>query len=97
MENYVILRRGAWRTPDELRAAADRSSEEVGKTPDDVRWLRSYVVAETDGSLGLVCIYQASSPEAIRSHAYRAGLPVDEIVAVAETVVVRPDPQTVPA
>jgi hypothetical protein len=91
----VIMRRGAWRTPDEVRAAAARSSEEGDKTPDDVRWLRSYVLAETSGELGTVCIYEASSPEAIRTHAYRAGLPVDEIVAVADTVVVRPDPQPV--
>jgi hypothetical protein len=95
VETYLILRRGAWRTPDELRAAAARSSEEGDKTPDDVRWLRSYVLAETSGELGTVCIYQASSPEAIRSHAYRAGMPVDEIVAVADTVVGRPDPQPV--
>jgi hypothetical protein len=95
VETYVIMRRGAWRTPDELRAAAERSSEEGDKTPDDIRWLRSYVLAETSGELGTVCIYQASSPEAIRSHAYRAGLPVDEIVAVADTVVVRPDPQPI--
>jgi hypothetical protein len=95
VETYVIMRRGAWRTPDEVRAAAARSSEEGDKTPDDVRWLRSYVLAETSGELGTVCIYQASSPEAIRTHAYRAGLPVDEIVAVADTVVVRPDPQPI--
>lgn len=95
METYVILRRGAWRTPDELQAAAARSTEEGDRTPDDVRWLRSYVLAETGGELGTVCIYQASSPEAIRAHAYRAGLPVDEIVAVADTLVVRPDPQPV--
>jgi len=95
VETYVIMRRGAWRTPDELRAAAARSSEEGDKTPDDIRWLRSYVLAETSGELGTVCIYQASSPEAIRSHAYRAGLPVDEIVAVADTVVVHPDPQPI--
>jgi hypothetical protein len=92
VETYVIMRRGAWRTPDEVRAAAARSSEEGDKTPDDVRWLRSYVLAETSGELGTVCIYEASSPEAIRTHAYRAGLPVDEIVAVADTVVVHPDP-----
>jgi hypothetical protein len=95
VETYVIMRRGAWRTPDEVRAAAARSSEEGDKTPDDVRWLRSYVLAETSGELGTVCIYQASSPEAIRTHAYRAGLPVDEIVAVADTLVVRPDPQPI--
>ena len=97
MENYVILRRSAWRTPEELRAAIARSSEEADKTPDDVRWLRSYVLAETSGELGTVCIYHASSPEAIRRHAYHAGLPVDEIVAVADTVIVRPDPVPVGA
>ena len=95
METYLILRRGGWRTADELQAAAARSSAEADKTPDDTRWLRSYVLAETSGELGTVCIYQASSPEAIRKHAYRAGLPVDEIVAVADTLVVHPDPQPI--
>ena len=92
METYVILRRGGWRTPEELQAAAARSTEEGDRMPDDVRWIRSYVLAEPSGELGTVCIYQASSPEAIRTHAYRSGLPVDEIVAVADTVIVRPDP-----
>ena len=45
-----------------------------------------------DGSVGTVCVYQATSPEAVRTHAQRAGLPVDEVVAVADTVLVRPDP-----
>ena len=54
--------------------------------------IRSYVTAEPDGTVGTVCIYQASSPEAIRAHASKAVLPVDEIVKVADTVVVRPDP-----
>jgi hypothetical protein len=58
----------------------------------DVRWIRSYVLAEPDGTVGTVCIYQASSPEAIRDHAKRADLPADEILPVADTVLVRPDP-----
>jgi hypothetical protein len=91
VETYVILRRGGWRTPDELQAAAARSTVEGDSMADDIRWIRSYVLAEPGGELGTVCIYQASSPEAIRTHAYRAGLPVDEIVAVADTVIVRPD------
>ena len=62
---------------------------------DDIRWIRSYVTAETDGSVGTVCIYQASSPEAIRRHADASGLPVDEIVKVPDTVIVRPDPAPV--
>jgi hypothetical protein len=97
METYVILRRGGWRTGDDLREAAERSTVEGDRMPDDVRWIRSYVTAETDGRVGTVCIYQASSPEAIRRHASAADLPVDEIVKVADTVIVRPDPATVAA
>jgi hypothetical protein len=97
LETYVILRRGGWRTPEELKAAAARSTEEGDQMPDDIRWIRSYVLAEPSGELGTVCVYQASSPEAIRTHAYRSGLPVDEIVAVADTVFVRPDPVPVGA
>jgi Nickel responsive protein SCO4226-like len=48
-------------------------------------------------AVGTVCIYQATSPEAIRRHASLADLPVDEIIAVADTVLVRPDPEPVAA
>jgi hypothetical protein len=94
MKTYVILRRGGWRSAEELGEAAARSSD-VGdnEMSDDIRWIRSYVLAESEGGLGTVCIYQASSPEKIREHAERAGLPVDEIVEVADTVIVRPDPE----
>jgi hypothetical protein len=89
----VILRRTGWRSPEELQAAAARSKQ-VGdeEMADDIRWIRSYVTQESDGGLGTVCIYQATSPEKIREHAERAGLPADEIVEVADTVLVRPDP-----
>ena len=60
--------------------------------PDDIKWIRSYVLEEGGGSVGTVCVYQASSPEAIRKHAKLADLPVDEIIAVADTVIIRPDP-----
>jgi hypothetical protein len=92
METYVIMRRGGWTTPNALEAAVAASSAEAERNPDDVAWIRSYVLAESDGTLGTVCIYEASSPEAIRSHALRAGLPVDEIVKVTDTLVLRPDP-----
>jgi hypothetical protein len=93
----VILRRGGWASPDDLRIAADRSTAEGERMGDDIRWIRSYVTAETDGRVGTVCIYQATSPEAIRRHASAAELPVDEIVKVADTVIVRSDPSTVAA
>jgi len=98
MNLYVIRRPLVATNADELQAAAARSKQ-VGdnEMSDDIRWIRSYVVHETDGGLGTVCIYQASSPEKIREHATRAGLPATEIVEVADTVIVRPDPMAVAA
>jgi len=92
MNTYAILRRHGWRTGEELEEAAARSTAEGERMQDDVRWIRSYVLGETDGSVGTVCIYQASSPEAIRRHAGAAALPVDEIIEVVDTVIVRDDP-----
>jgi hypothetical protein len=94
MNTYVILRRSGWKSPEELQEAAARSSK-VGdeEMSDDIRWIRSYVLEEDGDQVGTVCIYQASSPEAIEEHASRADLPADEIIAVADTVLVRPDPQ----
>ena len=93
MKTFVILRRSAWADPPELQAAAAESTR-VGneEMPDDVRWIRSYVLAEEDGRLGTACIYQGTSEAAIREHATRAGLACDEVIAVADTVVVRDDP-----
>jgi chromosome condensin MukBEF MukE localization factor len=92
LKTYAIFRRGGWRTGDDLREAAERSTTEGERMSDDVRWIRSYVLAEPDGSVGTVCVFQATSPEAIRAHAQYAELPVDEIVAVTETLVIEGDP-----
>jgi thiamine biosynthesis protein ThiC len=94
MDTYVILRRDGWRSGEELERAAGRSKQVADDDmPDDIKWIRSYVLEEGSGSVGTVCIYQASSPEAIRKHASTADLPVTEIIRVADTVVVRPDPE----
>ena len=92
MDTYVIIRRNGWASPEDLEAAAARSSN-VGdnEMSDDIRWIRSYVIRDEDG-LGTICIYQASSPEKIREHAQRADLPATEVIPVADTVIVRPDP-----
>jgi hypothetical protein len=92
MELYVIVRRNGFASPDDLRAAAARSTTEGDKPGSGVRWIRSYVVPEQSGEVGTFCIYEADSPEAIRAHAAAAVLPVDEVVPVADTVIVRPDP-----
>ena len=98
MDTYVILRRSGWRSPDDLQAAAERSRQ-VGdeQMADDIRWIRSYVLEEGGSAVGTVCVYQASSPEALRDHASRADLPIDEIIPVADTVLVRPDPEAASA
>ncbi len=95
MNLYAVLRRSGWPSPDELEAAATRSAEVGDELADDVRWIRTYVLQENDDSIGTVCIYEATSPEAIKEHSSRALLPVDEVIPVAETVIVRPDPQPI--
>ena len=97
MNTYVILRRGGFRDAEDLREAAERSTREGDAMADEVRWIRTYALAEPDGTVGTVCVYQATDEDAIRRHAGKAVLPVDEIVPVADTVVVRPDPAPVAA
>jgi hypothetical protein len=92
MQLYGILRRNGWRDGEALEAAAKKSAE-VGDEPNSgVRWIRSYVLTEESGELGTFCVYEGDSPETIRAHAETAGLPADEIIPIADTVVVRPDP-----
>src|ERR1044072_6535820 len=92
MQLYAIRRRNGWATADDLRAAAERSSAEGNEPGAGVRRIRSYVDSEDNGDLGPVGIYEADSPETIRTHAHRVGMPADEITPVADTVIVRPDP-----
>jgi len=89
----AILRRDGFTDGPTLEVAAARSTEVGDGMPDDIRWIRSYVLSENSGALGTVCIYQASSEEANRKHAEAANLPVTEIIPIADTVIVRPDPE----
>ena len=93
MALFAILRRNGWSSPEGLQEAAARSIAVADNDmPDDIRWIRSYVLSEESGKLGTVCIYEATSADAVRDHASRADLPVDEVIAIADTVIVRPDP-----
>jgi len=93
MNTYIIRRRNAWKNTQELQATAALSlhvgSDEMA---DRIRWIRSYVVQEADGTLGTVCVYQATNADAIREHARRVGMPADEITCVENTVIIRTDP-----
>ena len=92
MKLYAILRRDGFADGAVLEAAAARSTNVGDEMSNDIRWIRSYVLGEEGGTLGTVCIYQASSEDAIRQHAEKADLPISEIIPIADTVVVRPDP-----
>jgi len=57
-------------------AAVNRINADAG-----VKWLISFLSADKKKTY---CLYEASSPEAIREAARRAGLPADVIVEVGE-------------
>jgi Nickel responsive protein SCO4226-like len=94
MQLYAILRRGGWRTPEELQEAAARSTRVSNEDmANEVRWIRTYVLNEVGGSVGTICVYEATSPDALRRHAELADLPIDEIIPVADTVIIHADPE----
>jgi hypothetical protein len=93
MKTYAIRRKNAWTSVEEVQRVAERSKQVADNDfLSEVRWIRSYVIAEEDSSLGSICIYQATGPEAIRAHAHRVGMPADVILDIADTVIIRPDP-----
>jgi hypothetical protein len=60
----------------EIADGINRINEEEG-----VRWLYSFLSADKRKTY---CLYEATSPEAIRRAASRAGLPADVIVEVTD-------------
>jgi len=93
MQLYAIRRENAWASREEVEEVAARAKQVAdSEFPSDVRWIRSYVIAEEDGTFGSICIYQAVSTQAIREHSRRVGMPADEVWTVGDSVVIRPDP-----
>jgi hypothetical protein len=94
MKTYAIRREKAWQSPEELEETAARSKQVAEDDfPDDILWIRSYVIEEEGGTLGTICIYQGTSIEKVREHAKRVGMPADEVLEIADTVIIRPDPE----
>jgi Protein of unknown function (DUF4242) len=91
MELYAITRRHAWPDAAELEAANGRAQQVCDdQMGGRVRWIRSYVVEEDDGTLGTICLYAAVTPEAIRRHARLARLPLEQIIRLSDEVIVPP-------
>ena len=73
---YVIERAFAEQlelTTDDVKLIDDINADE------GVRWLFSFLSADRRRTY---CLYEAPSPEAIRTAALRANVPVDEVVEV---------------
>ena len=90
---YIVPRTRAWLSEEELAAATDCIPAVNETLRDHIRWIRSYVVSEDDGTFSAYCIYEASSRDVLRLHADALGLPTDAIKPVTATVVNAPDPE----
>ena len=93
MNLYIVPRTRAWLSEEEVAAATDCVPAVNETLRDHIRWIRSYVVAEEDGTFSAYCVYEASSPEMLRRHSEALMIPTDAIKPVAATIVAAPDPE----
>jgi Protein of unknown function (DUF4242) len=93
MPLYVVPRTRAWLSEEEVAAATDCVPAVNATLRDDLRWIRSYIVGENDGTFSAFCVYEAADPEVLRRHADALGLPTDAIKRVTATIVAAPDPE----
>jgi len=88
MPKFVIEREipGAGKmSPDELRAAAQRSLATLKELGPNIQWLQSFVTDDR-----LYCVYLAPDENLIMQHAAKAGFPANRISAVRNLI----DPTT---
>ena len=80
MKKYVIERALPGigdSSPEDLRAAAQRSNEVLEELGPDIQWIESYVVNDMT-----LCIYMARDEDIIREHAEKSGFPATKITEV---------------
>ena len=97
MPLYVVPRTRAWRSEEEVAAATECLPAVNATLSEDIRWIRSYIVEEADGTFSAYCVYEATGSEVLRRHADALGLPTDTIKPVWSTIVKAPDPAPVAA
>jgi hypothetical protein len=61
MQLYTIRRRSAWAPLDELKGRRRALAADRPEIAAELRWIRSYVVNEADGTLGSPCVDEATS------------------------------------
>lgn len=92
MNDYVIFRSNAWADEAALERAAGRATRVANSELEGrVRWIRSYVYEETDGTLGSVCIYEATDRDVVFEHARRADLACDDVRPISRTLIIDVD------
>jgi hypothetical protein len=89
---YVVPRTGAFRSEEEIDATIECGLALIETMGDELRFIRSYVVHEDDGTFSAFCVYEASGPEVLQRYSEAMRLPTDAIKPVATTVVNAPDP-----
>ena len=94
---YIVPRTRAWLSEEELAAATDCLPAVNEALSGEIRWIRSYIVAEDDGTFSAFCVYEAGGPEALLRHADALMLPTDAIKRVVATIVQAPDPEPLAA
>lgn len=75
-------------TPEQLRAAAQKSNAVLRDLGPDIQWVQSYVAGDK-----IYCVYNAPSEAWIRSHAEKSGFPANKITPVSAVI----DPTTAQA
>ncbi|MDA0185211.1 DUF4242 domain-containing protein [Solirubrobacter phytolaccae] len=75
MDLYLVSRTGAWHSEEELAASADCMPAVLDTFGGDIRWVRSYVFAEPDGTFSAECLYEATSRKRLAELADALQLP----------------------
>jgi hypothetical protein len=90
VQEYLVCRRRLWRTEEELAADLDCAPAIIALFEPDLRWARSCVVHEDDGTLSAYCIYEATSRDVVEAYVEASGWPAEFIRLVASTAVAEP-------
>jgi hypothetical protein len=92
VNTYVVPRTRAFLSEEEIDAVIECGLALIETMNDELRFIRSYVVHEDDGTYSAFCVYEATGPEVLERYSEAMRLPTDAIKHVATTVVNAPDP-----
>ena len=83
---FLVPRTSVWQSEEEVAAATDCMPAVNETLREHVRWIRSYVAQEADGTFTAYCLYEAADAASIERHADATGLPPDAIKPVVAIV-----------